>query len=801
MHGVRVSVTRLAATLCLLLAGAVVIVQKDGRAVAAPAPVPSAFTSIAPQRLVDTRIGLGAPMQRLQTASSLDVQVTGHLGIPSNATAVVANITAVDASGPGYLQVLPTGRAEFGSSSTLNIDAAGQTNPNATFAPLGDGGKLTVYAIFTTDVVIDIAGYFTPASTSTAGRLVPLTPSRILDTRIALGWTPPAPPPQPGPPTGPPTAPGNPGDTKNCTDFATWREAQDWFDTYFPYYGDIAKLDSNNDGVACESRPGGPNDHSNHFTDTVGAATVITLQVSGRGGVPTAGVSAVVMNVTAVDPVGPGFVQVAPTPVVAGASSNLNTAAGRTTANLVVVPLGPGGTVDLYLTTPADVLADVVGYFTDASAANSSGGLFVPITPDRQLDTRTTSSAPLPGGTVTTIDVSDVAPTAIAVAGNLTATAAQQVGYVQLAAPPISIGASSNVNVAYVGQTIANAVVSPVAAGQLQLFNQNPTHALLDVTGWFTSSVASQAPPGTPTTTTAVGSEAPVPTTTPPSTAPPVPVAPDGKIVFTRQNQIYTINPNGTGAIKLTSADKNYTPRWSPDGRRIAFVHQVGTAKNVWVMDADGSNKIQITFEGSDGGGDWSPDGQWLAYAGPAQSGALVLKRTRAVAPFGQPEQFPGGPAADTYVYGTPDWSVLGEIAFCSWGEGSNATFVESFDPVTEGFKRYINFDPSDGTFGPLPRFSSDGTLLTATVQDIDDEGAFYLPPIIRMYRVSDQQQVSSFDTIAEDEQLVFSPSGTKVAVMNDAGGAATIYLADANGSNRTVLAAGYQPDWQRTPV
>ena len=52
--------------------------------------------------------------------------------------------------------------------------------------------------------------------------------------------------------------PANPGDTKNCTDFATWRDAQDWFEFYFPHYGDVARLDGNGDGVACESLPGAP---------------------------------------------------------------------------------------------------------------------------------------------------------------------------------------------------------------------------------------------------------------------------------------------------------------------------------------------------------------------------------------------------------------------------------------------------------------------------------------------------------------------------------------------------------------
>jgi hypothetical protein len=62
--------------------------------------------------------------------------------------------------------------------------------------------------------------------------------------------------PAPQPPAPQPTPPGNPGDTKNCTDFSTWRAAQNWFDTYYPYYGDVAKLDQDNDRIACESLPG-----------------------------------------------------------------------------------------------------------------------------------------------------------------------------------------------------------------------------------------------------------------------------------------------------------------------------------------------------------------------------------------------------------------------------------------------------------------------------------------------------------------------------------------------------------------
>jgi len=45
----------------------------------------------------------------------------------------------------------------------------------------------------------------------------------------------------------------NPGDTKNCGDFATYADAKSWFDIYYPAFGDVAKLDGNGDGIPCEA--------------------------------------------------------------------------------------------------------------------------------------------------------------------------------------------------------------------------------------------------------------------------------------------------------------------------------------------------------------------------------------------------------------------------------------------------------------------------------------------------------------------------------------------------------------------
>ncbi|WP_341952955.1 cell wall-binding repeat-containing protein [Salinibacterium sp. TMP30] len=52
--------------------------------------------------------------------------------------------------------------------------------------------------------------------------------------------------------------PSNPGDSKNCSSFSAWVAAQNWYNNYFPHYGDVARLDSDNDGIVCESLPGAP---------------------------------------------------------------------------------------------------------------------------------------------------------------------------------------------------------------------------------------------------------------------------------------------------------------------------------------------------------------------------------------------------------------------------------------------------------------------------------------------------------------------------------------------------------------
>jgi hypothetical protein len=86
------------------------------------------------------------------------------------------------------------------------------------------------------------------------------------------------------------------------------------------------------------------------------------------------------------------------------------------------------------------------------------------------------------------------------------------------------------------------------------------------------------------------------------------------EMVFTRDNQIYRFRADSVGLTRLTSEGQNLAPAWSPDGRRIAFIHRsVSGDSDVWLMDADGSNIVRRTANSRYASVAWSPDGTQLA--------------------------------------------------------------------------------------------------------------------------------------------------------------------------------------------
>ena len=227
--------------------------------------------------------------------------------------------------------------------------------------------------------------------------------------------------------------------------------------------------------------------------DPLAARSVRELTVVGHGGVPAAGVSAVVLNVTAVDAREIGYLTLYPTGTPQPVASNLNYVAGQTIPNQVIVPVGTDGKVSIYADGATDVIVDLAGGFTDGSAARSITGLFVPTPPTRVLDTRVGAKV-APNGTATVPAASGVGvPAGVfvsAIAMNVTATESTGPGFVTAYPDGAALPLASNLNLERTGQTIANHVTIGVGDGASDtLFTDGGTHLLADVNGYYLQSL------------------------------------------------------------------------------------------------------------------------------------------------------------------------------------------------------------------------------------------------------------------------------------------------------------------------
>ncbi|MEX2626120.1 MAG: hypothetical protein WD225_04510 [Ilumatobacteraceae bacterium] len=314
------------------------------------------FHPLEPQRVLDTRAGVnieaGSRPLLPGEGQAFEVSLSGQGGLPEMdlapgddgaeagtsgdhpVLAVALSVTVVEPTQRGYLRAFGSDEEE-GTSSIVNF-SADETVPNMTILAPGADGSITVRLVSegaegsegTAHVLIDVFGWFSKGTYSENGsRLIPVGPGRIFDSRNPTFG-------------GDPVGPG---------EFVEVPVAG--ADSLDP---EIADIVPDSDGVT-------------------GALVNVTGVNQGSGSEPT-------------------FVSVVPDEPADGVpptTSNLNLRADHVKANLVMVPVGPDGSIWLYNSAgDTHLVVDVVAYL-EPRPVDTRVGRVIPLRqPLRVLDTR-----------------------------------------------------------------------------------------------------------------------------------------------------------------------------------------------------------------------------------------------------------------------------------------------------------------------------------------------------------------------------------------------------------------------------
>lgn len=340
------------------------------------------------------------PPRPLRPGIPLRVPVVGTAGMPNPTTegggvaGVALNITAVLPAAAGWFRVWPCGSPEP-DTSTVNFASAGVVEPNAAIVPIDATGEVCVRTTQSADVIVDTSGWFTGGLRTGTGRIV--------DTRLS---------------------------------------------------------------------------------SRVQPATPLRVKVTGAFGVPEAGAAGVALNVTAVNPVRPGWLRVWPCGLPEPDTSSVNYSfAGAVEPNAVVVPVDATGEVCVRTLEEADVIVDLTGWF-DSGLKAGSGRLV-----DTRLTSRVQPSGPLRVKVAGVFGVPEAGAAGVAL--NVTAVNPVRPGWLRVWPCGSPEPETSSVNYSFAGAVEPNAVVMPVdATGEVCVRTLEQTDVVVDLAGWFDAHVS-----------------------------------------------------------------------------------------------------------------------------------------------------------------------------------------------------------------------------------------------------------------------------------------------------------------------
>jgi hypothetical protein len=214
------------------------------------------------------------------------------------------------------------------------------------------------------------------------------------------------------------------------------------------------------------------------------AGTSTRVPVPTVTAVPSTGVEALVLHVTADHAAGIGHLTVVPDASVGTATSTVNFGAGQAAGNDTIIGIGPHGTVDVVASTTVRGIVDVVGYITSA-ASTPQGALYVPVAQSRRYNAATAPSTPFAAGDTRLVGLTGgtVPAGSVAVSTVITMASTGSAGHLSdwsgATEPPTSV---LNYRA---GTTVAYGAVVGLAVGQVHLKSSAAGNVVIDVNGYF----------------------------------------------------------------------------------------------------------------------------------------------------------------------------------------------------------------------------------------------------------------------------------------------------------------------------
>jgi serine/threonine-protein kinase len=223
-------------------------------------------------------------------------------------------------------------------------------------------------------------------------------------------------------------------------------------------------------------------------------------------------------------------------------------------------------------------------------------------------------------------------------------------------------------------------------------------------------------------------------------------IARNGTLVYLtgepRDAAIVTVDRGGIEDTLIADRDRYANPRFSPDGRRLAFGRGLPPTRQIWVYEMSDGTSMPLTFEGHHYYPVWSPDGSGVAFTTETPEGAGHLSWTEAD------------------------------------GSGEITTLFESGD-----------------LFYPAS-WSRDGVQLVFRRQDVASRRDLW-----RLTLGADTTAAAIFELPSNEDAAALSPDGNWLAYVSDLSGQAEVYVSrfpDAAGRRTVSLDGGTEPMWSR---